>query len=1363
MTLTVDFDAILPHGGSKDRGFELLAKLLMAREPGPPTQGARWIPNEAPDGGLEGYWEYRDGAIRGIQAKYFLTAPNSSQWNQVKDSITTARVAYPRLREMVVALPKDLPNQGSKKGSARTKWEKIVEKWRSEGLSLELWSGTTLFELLSRSENNALRTTFFCRDSLDSPRLEELSRAQIEAAKRLDRYSPDVNVDSAPAFLDWLAGDARTASALRRALSDVLDALTELRSVVSKSKSSPSNPEVARTLNETVDLFEKADREGIYSAAATTALEHVSLADLRDMLRRMPQLAGPEQEAISGPAGRILDRLDRLGGLRRDRMQRIGAARVAFVEGEMGTGKTHTICHGVSRLMTAGVPCLLVLGAQLAEGSLTSSLQSRLGTSVRGGLSGLLQQLDVLGEMSGRRGLLILDGLDEARIGLGCCRAELSELIHEVARHRHVAVAVTARTSYWSRLDPDRSTFDEVDFVRLRGFEGSSEEAFERYATHYNVVPHNPLTLDPRFESPLFLRLFFRSLRPSPDPSGVLPPVEIPEGTPAFGELVNRFLKALDNDCAKRERLKGRRSRTPIADIAREFARAAADDEWMSISESSAFEIANAWAESVGSESVVDVLLDVGLVGRIDWGEQGRFSFAYTRMTGYIVADSMIGGARTADEARANLRACRAAAPLFDPSLGRINDSVLVSLLSIWPERFGCELVHSIRESRRSELFASLFFESLSSRADESFTPRAASVARLLARRVDDDTSVACRIRLCLRRAQGFGVRDLHASLLSLPLAHRDARWSAVISHRGEANRVSLALLKRMPATSVHATLVSTRVDRAILVAWLLACTDESVRDDATRRLADLFDSSPVTASRVLEAFSTCDDMWLIERVAMATYGAALRSERRADWACCAELLANAAQSNWVVRHFRLAILTACGSPAPATSVRDRAIDGEVPAWRELEGLFGGPRGGGAHSILASCGKGLGDFGRYVVNSTLRLEHARAEHRERMRRLGIVEDVHLRWIADRAIGLGWTEELHSEIDMELSSDRFRGRAVERLGKKYQWTAWHELLARLNDADPMLFDLESEDDPIRYSGLHYVDTSHTGEDPEPASPPPLAVSIGDPSDEFVVSANDVRWVKSDESIPSPIHSLKLEAVRGRVLLAAWDHISSAPTVHESLRHSSSSREMRVGLSSFVVERDVAATVARELEEAFARQRHIPSPLSIYSVWWGEWPSLAALRVDKSEREEWKSAPFSWSSRGLQTTSALLCGDGTRPDSSTPVDVPSTVVADALALRPSPRIGCFVGADGLDRAWFQRTGESTRLWIDAERLADWLRSDGRAIVFLSWARKLASPGSRTADGLAQRYFSELVCWDGVKWERFPRRADEVHQET
>jgi hypothetical protein len=80
-------------------------------------------------------------------------------------------------------------------------------------------------------------------------------------------------------------------------------------------------------------------------------------------------------------------------------------------------------------------------------------------------------------------------------------------------------------------------------------------------------------------------------------------------------------------------------------------------------------------------------------------------------------------------------------------------------------------------------------------------------------------------------------------------------------------------------------------------------------------------------------------------------------------------------------------------------------------------------------------------------------------------------DVACRWIFRRTISLGWTTELFGHEDRFIGHGRGReGHKAERWGKKYQWMAYHELLARVADNYQASRRFE---DSQPYEGLHQI--------------------------------------------------------------------------------------------------------------------------------------------------------------------------------------------------------------------------------------------------------------------------------------------------
>ncbi|OGU16042.1 MAG: hypothetical protein A2076_05245 [Geobacteraceae bacterium GWC2_53_11] len=73
-----------------------------------------------------------------------------------------------------------------------------------------------------------------------------------------------------------------------------------------------------------------------------------------------------------------------------------------------------------------------------------------------------------------------------------------------------------------------------------------------------------------------------------------------------------------------------------------------------------------------------------------------------------------------------------------------------------------------------------------------------------------------------------------------------------------------------------------------------------------------------------------------------------------------------------------------------------------------------------------------------------------------------------RWVCKRAHEYGWSNEFFGEFDKRIGTGRGRNdKHIERIGKKYQWLALYELLARM--ADNLIYKSSFSDEAEAYKG------------------------------------------------------------------------------------------------------------------------------------------------------------------------------------------------------------------------------------------------------------------------------------------------------
>lgn len=159
-------------------------------------------------------------------------------------------------------------------------------------------------------------------------------------------------------------------------------------------------------------------------------------------------------------------------------------------------------------------------------------------------------------------------------------------------------------------------------------------------------------------------------------------------------------------------------------------------------------------------------------------------------------------------------------------------------------------------------------------------------------------------------------------------------------------------------------------------------------------------------------------------------------------------------------------------------------------------------------------------------------------------------DLARRWVMARTLSLGWTPDLFAERDSEISRWR-SGREPhkpERWGKKYQWIALHEYVARLADnfrpshdevrVDFRVRDIDPSLPPIRYD--LFAPDEETEEEvstvPQWANPPTVIAPWPAPTVPFQKYGKDMEMFAADTATePSLEELVRVTGVNGEAWL------------------------------------------------------------------------------------------------------------------------------------------------------------------------------------------------------------------------------------
>ena len=154
-----------------------------------------------PDGGVECYVVLGNGDEIGFQAKWFLSTPQDTQWNQVEKSFKAAIEKHPNMIKYFVSIPLDRadPRVNNQKWFM-DKWNEKVGQWKKFALDtydrkidIVYWGSFEFIERLAKEENAGLKKFFFGEIDLSDDWFKKQNESAINDLDA--RYTPEINVE----------------------------------------------------------------------------------------------------------------------------------------------------------------------------------------------------------------------------------------------------------------------------------------------------------------------------------------------------------------------------------------------------------------------------------------------------------------------------------------------------------------------------------------------------------------------------------------------------------------------------------------------------------------------------------------------------------------------------------------------------------------------------------------------------------------------------------------------------------------------------------------------------------------------------------------------------------------------------------------------------------------------------------------------------------------------------------------------------------------------------------------------------------------------------------------------------------------
>lgn len=1001
-------------------------------------EGTRFHKFGNPDGGREGRGVLPSGKVWAWQAKY-LTSFDSGAVSQVKKSFLRTLTTEPELRRYFVTMPIDLPaGDTGRSKSAFTLWSEEVVKWEAAAAELgrtvtvEFLGAHDLITALTLDHNAGRLRYWF--DASVLTRNQQQERIDDVAAKLGRRYSPQLHVDIEAVQLVDGAGRAPAYIARWQEL------LADLRSARRWPWRAPDGDEDAfqdtllrcdTSLNKVDALLERviAQMRTFDAVDPLTAQTEAALSALDDLHALLRHRSLTEGGFYVGEAGSLYGNVrDATAALGMARQLCVSVATAAASRGELlltgraGVGKTHLLCDVSKNRIAAGLPTVMILGQDFDARNLLAQVPEL--AELPGSVDELLALLNAAAEAAEHKALLIIDAINESEQP-DRWPAVLHAMMSKASRYPAVSLVISCRTEFVDAVAGDHGLPAAEHF----GFEEATETAVRRFAAEYGLdVPSFPV-FNPEFANPLFLRLTCEALTTLGTGRFTLGSAGLTTVCRAFVEAANVRLSAA-NRCDFD-------SRTDLVEAAVEQL---ATIDGGRVPRVTANDICSALLPNRSwSKSLLKGMLDEGVL--IEVGTD-HVSFGYQRL---------------GDVARAKTIAEKTPTAIAEwmQSLGTglwAERGVLGALTVLMPEQHGIELMDCADSTKAVPYdLIDAFLESISLREPAAVSSRTEELVRALleASRHRDEVWRQL-VRVACIPDHPLNAQWLHEHLTSLDLPSRDASWSlSLVGALDPEEHSPIRTLIEWAWSADQNAPVRTSGNVAELamrlLGWCTSTNDRKVRDSATKALVALGEREVGAFASALPPLLSVDDPYVVERMAAAACGIALRRESRASQ-LAAPLAASVARG-WPRHLLTRDYLRRVFETAKAHGWD--GIDGQPPygaQWPvettsrdEIEQLTARPdyKYGSIWRSLTN----MGDFGRYKIEPAL--QNFVTKDRSALR--AAVEEA----IFDRVRELGWTPEMFDEIDKRLARGR-SGAPVERIGKKYQWIGLYEVLGAVTD-------------------------------------------------------------------------------------------------------------------------------------------------------------------------------------------------------------------------------------------------------------------------------------------------------------------------
>jgi hypothetical protein len=1117
--MVLNWNNIRPIHNSLNDGFEELVCQLASKEI---IKGQKYFQRIGkPDGGKECYWELGNGNLHIWQAKYFLTSLDISQWTQIEKSVKTAIDNHTKLVKYYICMPLDMPDgKVRKRISMLEKWKAKVSEWKqyasSNGINItfEYWGSTELIFRLSKRENEGLTYFWFNKEEFSDEWLSAKNKESINALGT--RYTRELNFELPIAkVFDGLSRDQLFEKQIHLYYKKLMEKYRSIRINIDHEETQKCLISLQDAIKQIRQLYEP------FAFIGNSAIPYKELLTLLDAceniatkiedhlykLRSNGEKEKGVRESYSRPYANEFSDIGNFKSSIYQLKKFVGSPTCILANrpylllvGPAGMGKSHLLADIVEKRKEHNQNSLLLLGENFTNADMpwTQILMNQLRKNQIDEFV-FLGALNAKAESEQKRIIVFIDAINEGN-GRKIWPKQIKSFIQSFENYRWLGLVISLRTSFEKLIAPAKEiNIDLIIRITHNGFAGFEYAAVKRFFTHYRIVQPTAPLLNPDFQNPLFLKLFCKSIFDRELH-------HVPPGLDGITGIIDYFLESVNVKLARPEELDYDEKRPLVKTVTQKLIRKIVEEGNEYIRYENADQIVDSVFKGACSnvEPYLNRLISEGILNTdLAWSKKGNsfdvVYFAYQRFQDHLTVSLLLDEHFDKLCPEQSFQEKKLQDLIKDQRAIYRNQNIIEALSIQMPERFGKELIEVIPYIKTYPAVAEAFIQSLAWRRNETIGEEGRKYVNEIIIHDSDlyDQFREMIILTSMKPQFYFNAESLHNFLMPLSLAERDEDWTIWLQDKYERdeNNEPRAVQRLIDYAWNIEDDQQFIQDECILLGcttlgWFLTSANRYLRDAATKALVCLLQHRIHLIPKLLKKFKDVNDPYVTERLYAAAYGAVMRTCQKDKLVSVTEYVYEEVfdqkfvYPHILLRDYARGIIeyTLALNYKPSINIirvrppyKSEKLPKKFPTVKQIDKKYDpkgesgnyGQENWGATAILMSMtteyGRGTagyGDFGRYTF------EAAFEDWTVDANRLS-------NYAVQRIFDLGYQPEIFTEFDLKQGSGRGNGNK-ERIGKKYQWIIFYELLAQVSDQCPLL-DESSWEKPaktIPYEGPWY---------------------------------------------------------------------------------------------------------------------------------------------------------------------------------------------------------------------------------------------------------------------------------------------------